>query len=642
MATRDPAEVIREIAQAWRPPDRIDVATWAERNRVLTSKASAAVGGWRNRPYQVEPMQAFTDPDIEVIVMMVARQTLKTEVILNCQGYAIDQEPGPMLCVQVRDKDCGRFTRIRFDPMVEATPCLKRKVSRSKSRSGENTAEYKEFPGGHMLVVSSSQPANLAATPIRYVFADEVSKYPQSAGNAGKPLALAMGRMEEFWNRKAVLASTPTVEGACEIADWYNRSDKREWHFRCARCNRLQKPDWKQVRYEKDLPPLLRAESVRYQCIGCGDLWDDVARWQASNNGAYVRTGPPSRIAGFWCSGIARVSNRLSSMVEEYLYAEEDPEAMRTFKNEQLAELWRQQGEVLDHETLFNRREGYRPGMVPPGGLLLVAGADVQRADGGRIEVEILACGRNRETWSVGYRRIYGNPAEPEVWQKLEKLLHESWPHANGGALKIERLFVDSGDGTTTRDVYEWVRSQPQPLVWAIKGDSRSDVPVTGPTATELTAEGQRATSFGAILRRIKTEYFKAGLLADLRKKPPNSEDLAKGVPYPQGYCHFPVSEDYPVEYFKQLTAERQVLKRMKSGRTKVEWEQHRPRNEALDARVYALAAAWDYGVHHFQADHWDMLEQMTKGVAVSPTPKPKAPEWLGDFGPGGKRGSWL
>ena len=50
------------------------------------------------------------------------------------------------------------------------------------------------------------------------------------------------------------------------------------------------------------------------------------------------------------------------------------------------------------------------------------------------------------------------------------------------------------------------------------------------------------------------------------------------------GYCHFPISPDYDSEYFDQLTAEKAVTKAKVGVKT-------RARNEALDIRVYSLAA---------------------------------------------------
>ena len=56
------------------------------------------------------------------------------------------------------------------------------------------------------------------------------------------------------------------------------------------------------------------------------------------------------------------------------------------------------------------------------------------------------------------------------------------------------------------------------------------------------------------------------------------------------GYIHFPNSPAFDDEYFAQLTAEKLVTK-MRGTRPYAEWVQTRPRNEALDCAVYALAA---------------------------------------------------
>ncbi len=63
-----------------------------------------------------------------------------------------------------------------------------------------------------------------------------------------------------------------------------------------------------------------------------------------------------------------------------------------------------------------------------------------------RIEVEVLAWGRHRESWSVDYRVLYGDPAKADVWNKLGAMLEERFPHAGTGAgMVIERMAVDSG-----------------------------------------------------------------------------------------------------------------------------------------------------------------------------------------------------
>ncbi len=65
------------------------------------------------------------------------------------------------------------------------------------------------------------------------------------------------------------------------------------------------------------------------------------------------------------------------------------------------------------------RRELYKQGMIPEKGLILVAGADVQKD---RIEVQIIAYGRNKENWSVDYKVFPGDTADinSEPWKRMD------------------------------------------------------------------------------------------------------------------------------------------------------------------------------------------------------------------------------
>jgi phage terminase large subunit GpA-like protein len=84
------------------PAAHITVSEWADEFRVLSPEASSEPGKWSTA--RVEPsrgiMDAFADPDTEIITAMVAAQTVKTEVINNVTGYHVHLDPCPMLILQ--------------------------------------------------------------------------------------------------------------------------------------------------------------------------------------------------------------------------------------------------------------------------------------------------------------------------------------------------------------------------------------------------------------------------------------------------------------------------------------------------------------------------------------------------------------
>src|SRR5262249_48821829 len=144
-----------------------------------------------------------------------------------------------------------------------------------------------------------------------------------------------------------------------------------------------------------------------------------------------------------------------AAVAERREKAGNDPEKLQVFTNTVLGEPWIDAAEVPDPERLYERREAYEIGKVPEGGLLLTAGVDVQVR---RLEVEIVAWGRNKESWSVDYRVFEGETNQPAVWAKVAELLDEDFPTAYGQPMRIRRLAVDSGFNTTA--VYDFVRKQ--------------------------------------------------------------------------------------------------------------------------------------------------------------------------------------
>jgi phage terminase large subunit GpA-like protein len=100
----------------------------------------------------------------------------------------------------------------------------------------------------------------------------------------------------------------------------------------------------------------------------------------------------------------------------------------------------------------------------------------------------------------------------------------------------------------------------------------------------------------------IEDEKKRRQRLRNRRKKAAHVEpigvDQGKALVYSRlknivpgtGYVHFPRDPAFDDEYFAQLAAEKLVTK-IKGTRPFQEWVQSRPRNEALDCKVYSMAA---------------------------------------------------
>lgn len=545
------------------PPD-LTVSEWADRYRVLSQEDSAEPGKWNTSraEYQRGIMDAFSDPDVELIVVMSSAQIGKTQILNNILGYYVSLDPCPILIIMPTDQLAEDYSKERLAPMIRDTAVLKDKIKDVKAKNSNNTILRKKFPGGFIAINGANAPSKLASKPIRIVLIDEVDRNPLSSGTEGDPVKLAFKRTANFFNRKKALFSTPGIKGQSRIEKAFEESDKRYYHVPCPKCKQFQKLMWGQVKFEKENP-----DAAYYECGHCQAKLNDVDRLRMIKKGKWIAEAEFKGVAGFHLNALYSPWAKLKEIVQEFLEAKKDTEQLKTWVNTTLGETWEEEGETVDETSLINRVEAYQA-QVPQGGIVLTAAADVQ-AD--RIECEVVAWGTDYESWSVDYKTFYGDTKEKAVWTDLDHYLQKDFTHASGIKLSISCAAVDSG--YNTNEVYEFCRGKERRRIYAVKGQAGANLPVIG-----------RASKIKYGKNPVKTiNLFNIGV------------DQAKTTIYNQlqktligaGYCHFP--NTYAPEYFDMLTAEKAVAKYYK-GFKKIEWKKIRERNEALDIRVYNLA----------------------------------------------------
>jgi phage terminase large subunit GpA-like protein len=544
-----------------RPPPDLLISDWADAYRRLSPEASAEPGQWitSRAAYQKGIMDAFCDPAVDMVVVMSSAQVGKTEILNNCVAYHVSQDPSPMLVVQPTLDMAQTWSKDRLAPMLRDTPALANLVSDPRARDSGNTTLHKIFPGGHITACGANSPSSLASRPVRIVLCDEVDRYPVSAGSEGDPVSLARKRASTFWNRRIGLFSTPTNKGNSRIEAAFEESDKRFYFVPCPHCKHEQSLKWASVTWEQDKP-----DSAQYACEECGTLWTDAERVRAIRQGRWSATAEFKRVAGFHLSGLYSPWIPVDAAVREFLEAKKQPATLRVWVNTYLGETWEEQGEQVDDYAIAARRESFGE-TLPMEVVLLTAGVDVQDD---RLEVEIVGWGRDDESWSVDYRTVYGDPSSPTVWRDMDSLLDQQFEREDGSILMVRSTCVDSG-GHHTNSVYNFVRPREGKRVFAIKGVGGEGKPLVGKPGRN---------NIGKIkLFPVGVDTAKDVLFSRMRIVEPGP-----------GYMHFPVSRSD--EYFRQLTAEKLVT-RYHKGFARREWVKIRPRNEALDVRVYAMAA---------------------------------------------------
>ena len=554
--------VIVSAMQTLKPPPKLSVAKWADRERRLSSEASAAAGRWvtSRAEYQRGIMDAISDPRLRDIVVMAGAQVGKTEMLLNVIGFHIHHDPSPILLVQPTLEMAQAFSKDRLAPMLRDTPALKGSVKDPRSRDANNTTTHKVFTGGHISLVGSNSAAGLASRPIRVVLCDEVDRYPPSAGTEGSPILLARKRSATFHNRKMVMVSTPTNKGASMIESQYEESDKRQYFVPCEDCGTVQTLKWANVKWDKDKP-----ETAYYACDSCGSIWDDAKRNRSVRKGEWVATADFTGVTGFHINGLYSPWTTLADAVRDFLIAKKAPDTLRVFVNTFLAETWEDQGETVGDIRFEDREEDFGAN-IPDDIVVITAGIDVQDD---RLELELVGWGRDEESWSLEYKTLYGDPSTPHLWNDLDNILKASYTTESGRSLGIRAACVDSG-GHYTQAVYNFVRPREGRRIFAIKGMAGEQRPLVGRPSKN---------NIGKIkLFTVGTFPIKELIFSRLKIQ-------SEGA----GYCHFPAGRSD--EYYQQLANSEKIVTKYQKGFPRREFVKTRTRNEALDCRVYAYAA---------------------------------------------------
>ena len=598
------SELLRKTYEMFRPPANQTVSEWADENRVLVSESSSEPGRWNTdrAPYQREIMDAFTQPGISEIVVMASAQVGKSEIELNMMGRAIDIDPGPILYVQPTDKVAEDYSKRRIAPMISACPSLRVKVYKAKGRDSNNTLTMKTFPGGSLSIIGANSPSDLASKPVRYIFLDEIDRFPNSAGTEGDPIELAERRTETYrHNRKIVKTSTPTIKGRSKIERAYMNGTREEWHTECPHCHTYSYIFFDDIKFDKEKFTTEDGETqyvvhnARWQCPICKREIPEheakrlPAKWVTKNEKALA-----NGIRSFKLSAFMSPWSDWKDIALSFLKAKDDPELLKVFHNTMLGESWEMRERSGVPEKLFDRREHYNA-EVPTGVLVLTMGIDTQD---NRLEYEVVGWDRNEQSWGINRGIIPGRPDSAGVWNEVDNLLDREWKMANGMTMRILASFIDSG-GHFTQEIYQQCAKRASRRLWAIKGEGGENKPYVRMMKNGIGIKNAMGFIIGVDCGK-EAILYSSGVETEGAR-----------------YMHFPIDYTcgYDQEFFRGLISERPVIHR-RSGQSVIVWEKTHERNEPLDCRNYARAC--------YKYFNWNFtkLENALNGIVEENKPK--------------------
>lgn len=536
--------------------------------------------------------------------------THNSDIMNNVLGRYAHLDPCAVMMIQPTIELAQDYSKSRISPMIRDTKVLSQVFYETKSedgaktRDGKNTILSKLFPGGRLIMCGANSPAGLASRPVRVLLADEVDRFPDSAGTEGDPVDLAAKRMTTFWNRVMGLFSTPTNEGSSRIDVEYQTGTQEEWQHECPNCGEYHLIRHTEMECEteehKDAKgrKIVVVSDVKWRCPDCGSTFSEdemrkVPQKYISKNPAALQNG----IRSFFVNGFTSPWLTWNDIMREWLEAKGDPTREKVVMNTRFGESYAQQGAFEDYQQFIRRREKY--GADLPDGVLLLTGA-VDTQDN-RLEYEITGWGYGEECWGICKGVILGEPDNKATWDALDAVLDKVYRFKNGTGLKVARAFIDSG-GHYTSKVYEYCEKNFSKQRFAIKGTA-------GTPGIPLNYKIGKASGSKIPLVMLGVDDGKQQVMNRLAIDEPGAK-----------YFHFPLDEEflgtrgYDELYFKGIISEHKKKVKRKGVIHEI-WEPTAGvRNEPLDLRVYNLAC-----MNSIHPD-WDRLAEVVKGGGHSTT----------------------
>ncbi len=645
-----PAEqvVLTTLAAAMTPPPRMRVSEWAEAHRVVAAESGSRYPGpWRNdrAPHLVDIMDALgPDDPAEDIVFVASAQVAKSEVGVNFFGFVVTQAPGPMIMVLPSHDESIKYVRTKLQPTIDETPSLRRKVSEMTNRTERgSTAAYKRFPGGFAQITFAGSSKGLQMLSARYTIGDEVSEWPQSAGERGDPVEQLKVRTKTFErDRKRYWASTPAIAGTCRITADYERSDRQKRYVPCPHCGAFQVLRFERLKWQSESWPF----KAWFECAANGCVIEHADKAAMMKAGVWLPTAgeaaPPevfpaedlaqwrsrvvrTRIRGFHIWQAYTLFESWDQIVQQFKDAQGRHEKMRVFTQQVLGEAWEDRGDAPEAEKLHKTRllEVHRgkPVITPTSGPVVFTGAtDVQ---GNRLEWAVWGWSEGMTRWLVDWGVIPGDPVASETWAAHSRVMQDArYATETGSVIEWDAWAIDSGYVSQT--VYNYVRGRPR--VFAVDGKTGRTEPFIGSPKRKDVRFNGKSIPRGVLLWPVGGFPLKADLYSTIRRTLVASDAASPEGPG-AGLMVLPGEVD--LAYCEQLTAEHLVEKELKTGVIVKTWEKMSGRpNEALDIACYARAMAYHLKLDRKTPDQWAALraERLTSGPNAARQPDLFAP----------------
>lgn len=612
---------------------------WAADNRYLPSTVSENYGYFDcDKAKHIADILDYVHPDnpaTHISVIKSVQSGLTVSLGENAMGFFTKYQLGSIAFFTSTKNVVKARGNSALDVMIDNSGLddLIDPMSNRTGRKSADTAMYKEFMGGIRWQLSSyNSIADMKSNTFNLLVLDEWDEAGAELKGQGDVAGIIEGRTMAVRMFKVLAISTPSSMETSRIYKNFIEGDQQRYFIPCPHCGGMQ---YMKMKFGKDdhgltfgmketklkngkIKKELDHSTIRYICKHCKEPFHEFHKNEAIQKGEwrptwmdtpYIPKSPKHK--SFSVPGILSPFLRWARICQQFINTNFGKNLLefKDFTINYLGEPWARVETSADWEDLKNRADEYTMGYVPKGGLLLFGGVDVQ-AD--RLEMAVVAVGKDMEKWVVDYRVFYGNPADlnDDCWADLHEFAYYQQYKVEGADVNISLVAIDTGyDPKEKREkdwdskshtVYSFVAPRIDKFI-AVKGTGKND------RSSDLIRERRASHDFLKKRYDIATPIVKEMLMMTIEETAgPNSIHFPKWREY-EG-VKVPVSD----EFYQQFLSER--FQEVEAG--KMGWKKIRARNEVWDTVIYAIVAMYFRNMHIWREENWDQFAADLRSIA--------------------------
>jgi len=571
-STYRPVEsIIDSVSSSFIPIPELDAVNWLSKHFILDTKSSGVPGPLDCWPNQKAMAHCFDNDDIQFIGIQKCTRWGYTKLKCAAEIRAASEKKRKVIAYQPSEDERDGYYLDELQITLENSEYVRNFMMANgpNSKSSFNRKDRIAFKGGVLHNLGGKSPKSYRRRTADLVTLDEFDEFDQNIGSsAGKKQGSAIY----------------TTNHGIRLID----NDPSTAQYMCEHCSALF--DWQRMHEIDEDGEYRSGKYIKGDFKNSGLVLQDDGIFTSFSEKISDRKElePPLRM-GFKLNSMLSDFVEWQELAQERLDADSDAkkghyEKLITFTNHVDGETWVH----VDHEKIepekFEKDHTilYRAAL-PMGVRLITAGVDVSDYF---IDVTFVGYGLDDIAWTIKHvqiKVINKDLSSKGLWDKVWDCLNQTFEHENGGKAKAERCLIDSGH--SHKNVTAFCKRDPMRLICGKGLAAQQGQELFRWPANPKNGCFQIMTGGDAANEIIRTNYTKI--------HSNESDDIEPGtVFFPERDPQDPIQDrGFTKEYYKQLIADRRIVKRSR-GNNVYSWEPPEgSRNDSADTMKLAFIA---------------------------------------------------